>query len=109
MIQLVLDLDPNRVKLGFADSVQTRLAQHRTSAPAAKMLKWWPCKQSWERTVMDALAAVSGKLILNEVFEFSDVAAVIERADQLFALLPDPGTGVPVSDRSPFREGEGAV
>jgi len=60
-IQLVPDLDPNRVKLGFADSVEIRLAQHRTSAPTARLLKSWPCKRNWERTVMDALAAVGGR------------------------------------------------
>lgn len=106
-IQLVPELDPNRVKLGFADSVETRLAQHRTSAPTAKLLKAWPCKRSWERTAMDALAAIGGRLILNEVFEFSDIDAVIKRADEFFALLPDPAKKVPVSDSSPHREGEG--
>jgi len=109
-IQIVPDLDPNRVKLGFADNVETRLAQHRTSAPTARLLKSWPCKRTWERTVMDALAAVGGRLILNEVFEFSDVDTVLRRADELFALLPDPASRVPVSDKSPLggEEEEGA-
>ncbi len=100
-IQLVPDLDPKRVKLGFADNVETRLSQHRTSAPTATLLKSWPCKRSWERTAIDALAAVGGRLILNEVFEFSNVEAVLQRADELFALLPDPTAKVPVSDSSP--------
>jgi len=108
-IQLVPDLDPNRVKLGFADNVETRLAQHRTSAPTARLLKSWPCRRSWERMAMDALAAVGGRLILNEVFEFPDVDAVIKRADELFALLPDPASKVPVSEKSPHGGAQGTA
>lgn len=104
IIQLVPDLDPNRLKLGFADNVEARLAQHRTSAPTAKLLKSWPCKRSWERTAIDALTAVAGRLILNEVFEFSDVDAVLKRGDEFFALLPDPAHDVPLSDKSPHRQ-----
>jgi hypothetical protein len=58
---------------------------------------------------MDALAAVSGRLILNEVFEFSDVEAVLKRGDEFFAVLPDPTAKVPVSDKSPHSRGEGAA
>ena len=108
VIQLVPDLDPKRVKLGFASNVATRLAEHRTAAPTAKLLKLWPCKRNWERTAIDALA-VGGRLILNEVFEFSDVEALIKRGDELFALLPDPSTVVAVSDKSPHRGGEGVA
>jgi len=41
-------LPPNRVKIGFADSVEKRLAEHRTAGPTAKLLKAWPCKRSWD-------------------------------------------------------------
>ena len=33
LIQLIPELDPKRIKLGFADNVSNRLSQHRTSAP----------------------------------------------------------------------------
>jgi hypothetical protein len=105
IIQLVPDLDPTRLKLGFADTVEARLAQHRTSAPTARLLKSWPCKRIWERTAIDALAAVGGRLILNEVFEFSDVDAVLKRGDEFFALLPDPARDIPLADKSPHNEG----
>lgn len=104
VIQLVPELDPNRVKLGFADNVDTRLAQHRTSAPTAKLLKSWPCKRSWERTAMDAIVSIGGKFILNEVFEFENMDAVLKRGDEFFSLLPDPGSEVALSARSPYRE-----
>ncbi len=109
VIQLVPELDAKRVKLGFADNAEARLVQHRTSAPTAKLLKSWPCRRSWERTVIDALAAVGGRLILNEVFEFSDIDILLKRADELFALLPHPTESVPLSNSSPHREDQGAV
>ena len=104
VIQLVPELDPDRVKLGFADNVETRLAQHRTSAPTAKLLKSWPCKRSWEHAAMDAIVSIGGKLILNEVFEFDNMDAVLKQGDEFFTLLPRPGSEVPLSARSPYQE-----
>lgn len=103
IIQLIPELDPKRIKLGFADDVNVRLSQHRTSAPTAVVLKSWPCKRSWEGTVIDALASVGGKLILNEVYEFQDVQALLKHAEQLFVLLPDPGKKVLLADASPHQ------
>ena len=48
VIQLVPELDPQRLKLGFAESISQRHSQHRTAAPTAKVLHTWPCKRSWE-------------------------------------------------------------
>jgi hypothetical protein len=101
VVQLVPELDPNRVKLGFADDAFGRLSQHRTAAPTAKLLKTWPCKRSWEWTIIDAISAVGCKLILNEVYECCDVANLLARGDQLFAMLPDPRKPVELSGVSP--------
>lgn len=105
VVQLVPELDPNRVKLGFADDAPNRLAQHRTAAPTAKLLKTWPCKRSWEWTVIDALSTADCKLILNEVYECCDVARLLTHGDQLFAMLPDPWKPVELSDVSPNING----
>jgi len=102
IIQLVPELDPKRIKLGFAEDINARLLQHRTSAPTAIVLKSWPCKRSWEGTVIDALASVGGKLILNEVYEFGEIESLLNHAELLFALLPDPGKKVPLADASPY-------
>lgn len=56
VIQLVPEALPNRVKIGFADNVEKRLAEHRTAAPTAKLLKAWP----W--SVSRALGAACKKL-----------------------------------------------
>ncbi len=100
VIQLVPDLDSKHFKLGFAEDVSTRLAQHRTAAPTARVVKSWPRKRSWESTVMDALSAVGCRLILNEVFECDDLDALLKHGDALFALLLEPARRPELSDLS---------
>jgi hypothetical protein len=69
LIQLVPEALPNRVKIGFADNVEKRLAEHQTAAPTVKLLKSWPCKRSWDYAAMDSIMRTGCKLVLNEVFE----------------------------------------
>jgi hypothetical protein len=102
VIQLVPELDPRRIKLGFADDVTARLAQHRTTAPTVILVRSWPCKRSWEGTAIDCLSA-GCRLILNEVYECDDLPALIERADRFFALLPDPERKAELSNHSPLN------
>jgi hypothetical protein len=104
IIQLVPELDPKRLKLGFAGDLSDRLAQHRTAAPTAKIVKSWPCRRSWETTVMDCLSAVSCRHILNEVFDCENLNALINRGDELFSILPDPKDKSVLSEHSPYRE-----
>jgi hypothetical protein len=103
VIRLVPELDPRRLKLGFADDLQSRLGQHRTVAPTAAVIKSWPCKRAWEKTVMDCLTGANCRLILNEVFECDDVDDLIRCADNLFALLPDPAAKALLADVSPHN------
>jgi len=103
VIHLIPELDPGRLKLGFADDLNSRLAQHRTAAPTAVVARSWPCKRAWEGTVMDCLTGANCRLIMNEVFECDDVDLLLARADQLFALLPDPAARVSLADSSPFN------
>ena len=103
VIQLVPELDPHRIKLGFADDAATRLNQHRTSAPTAQLLKTWSCRRAWETTVMDCLTATSCQLILNEVFECEDLDKLLECGDAIFELLPDPNSRSALSDASPHK------
>ena len=103
VIELVPELCPNRVKLGFANNVAERLGQHRTASPTAQVKKTWPCRRSWERTVMDALTAQGCLLLLNEVFECENLDALIKRGDVLFALLPSPRFVIPLAEHSPLR------
>jgi len=103
VVQLVPELDPRRIKTGYADDLSSRLAQHRTAAPTAKLVKSWPCRRSWEGTVMDCLTANGCKLILNEVFECEDIDAIVQRAEQLFSVLPAPQSRPALSEHSPHK------
>ncbi len=103
IIQLVPELDPRRLKLGYADNIDNRLSQHRTAAPTATVSKSWPCKRTWESTVMDALTAKHCRLILNEVFECDEPDTLMRFADTLFDLLPNPKERPPLSDHSPHN------
>ena len=104
VIQLVPELDPSRVKLGFAIDMNDRLAQHRTAAPTASIMKTWPCKRSWEQTVMDALVADGCRHMLNEVYECDDLDGLIAKGDALFKLFPDPTRQIELSEKSPLRQ-----
>jgi len=102
VVQLVPELDPSRIKLGFTTDMNERLSQHRTAAPTSAVLKTWPCRRAWETTVIDCLVCAGCKLILNEVYECPDIAALLDRGDELFQLLPDPRDSVDLSDGSPL-------
>jgi len=104
VIQLVPELDPRRIKLGFALDLSERLAQHKTAAPTATILKSWPCKRAWELTAMDSLSCSNCELIMNEVFESHDLNALLRRGDEFFALLPDPAKKQALSEHSPYRK-----
>lgn len=108
VIQLVPEALPNRVKIGFADNVDKRLAEHRTAAPTAKLLKAWPCKRSWDYAAMDSVAREGCKLVLNEVFE-GDVQGFIDRGDRFFSVMPSPDSERELSEHSPLYESEDAA
>jgi hypothetical protein len=105
LIQLVPEALPNRVKLGFADSVDRRLGEHRTAAPTARLLKSWPCKRSWDFAAMDCITRTGCKLVLNEVYE-GDIQGFIDRAGAFFALMPNPDNERELSEHSPLYDAE---
>lgn len=89
IIQLEPELDPRRLKLGFAASVDDRIRKHMTSAPFSKVLAKWPCRLIWEKTVIDCLTGNSEK-IYTEVFRVQDVNMTIQTAAAFFDLMPKP-------------------
>ena len=88
IIQLEPDLEPGRLKLGFASSVEERLRAHKTSAPFAKVLKCWPCKPLWEKTAIESIT-VGCERIHTEVFRAEEIGDVVARAENFFDLMPD--------------------
>jgi hypothetical protein len=101
IIQLIPEALPNRVKIGYADNVEQRLSEHHTAAPTAKLLKSWPCKRSWDYAAMDSITREGCKLVLNEVYE-GDIDGFLRRADQFFAVMPDPDIEKELSEHSPL-------
>ncbi len=103
IIQLIPEALPNRVKIGFSNDPDARLAQHRTAAPTAKLLKSWPCKRSWDYAAMDSITRKDCKLVLNEVYE-CDVEGFLQRGNAFFSLMPDPNAEKELSEFSPLYE-----
>ena len=87
IIQVIPEFSEFRVKLGFADNVETRLSQHKTSAPSAKILNKWDCERTWEKTIIDYVLKLDHEKIGNEVFEFKDIKKLISHIDILFNIL----------------------
>lgn len=102
VVQLVPDLDPRRIKLGFAADLTDLLAQHRTAAPTAMLLRSWRCRRSWESTVMDCLSLHHCRLISSEVFECDDLPALLVRAERWFAVMLDPQRDKGLAECSPM-------
>lgn len=89
VIQIVPDLDPNRVKLGYARNVGQRLQQHRTTSPTAKLVEHWPCKATWEQEAIDCITFLCGcKLVGGEVYDCDSVATVVEYGHGFFDIMP---------------------
>jgi hypothetical protein len=87
VVQLEPDHDPGRFKVGFASNLAERLRAHRTSAPFAEVLKTWPCRPLWERTVIDCVCDECDRLH-TEVFRTDSIDRVITKCDEFFALMP---------------------
>lgn len=88
VIQIVPDLDPNRVKLGYARNVGQRLQQHRTTSPTAQLVQHWPCKEVWEQAARDCVTQEGCKLIGGEVYDCENVITLTEAGHKFFGIMP---------------------
>ena len=88
IIQPVPELDPNRVKLGYAADTKGRLDQYKTICPTAAIVKSWSCLPIWEQTVIASVTRTECERIGVEVYQCDDVAALVQRAVQFFELMP---------------------
>jgi len=88
IIQLIPELAPLRVKLGFASDVNARLQAHRTSAPTASLVASWPCKKTWEIAAIASATRTGCKLIANEVYACDDLETLVQRGSDFFSIMP---------------------
>ena len=80
-LQLLPDLVPNRLKIGFTSSpIERRLHQHRVTCPALVLLARWPASR---RDEPKAHALVAGRLGSCEIFDVLDVDAALRAIDSL--------------------------
>ncbi len=86
-VQLVPELKAERIKLGFSDRLNDRLAEHKTAAPTLKLLYSWPCQRAWEKAAIAAIAK-GERRVGPEAFDFTSVTTAIRRGDRFFDLLP---------------------
>jgi len=87
LLLLEPDHDPGRFKVGIADNFPERLRHLRCSAPMIKVVKTWPCKPLWERTVMDCVTEGCERLH-TEVFRTESIKSVVDRCERFFELMP---------------------
>ena len=87
VVQLEPDHDPGRFKVGFASNMAERLRAHRCSAPFSKVLKTWPCRSLWEKTIIDCVCDGCERLH-TEVFRVDSIDKVISKCDAFFSLMP---------------------
>lgn len=89
VIQTIPDVDTARIKMGFTGTIEDRMSAFRQACPTSKLLKYWPCKKAWERTVMDSISSASHcKHIAGEVYSCSNLDVAIRHGNELFRLLP---------------------
>jgi hypothetical protein len=104
IIQLVPEALPNRVKIGYTDNLENRLATHQCAAPTARVIASWPCKRSWDYAAMDSVTREECEWVLNEVFE-GDPQEFVRRGKEFFALMPKPDGERRLSEHSPLQKG----
>jgi len=90
IIQLVPELSANRMKLGFATSMTSRLRSHKTTSPTAKLIESWPCRAVWEAAAISSITRIDCEWVGGEVFDCGDVDALRARGEEFFAIMPKP-------------------
>lgn len=88
VVQLLPDVASGRVKLGFAQVLDSRLESYRTTSPHAQVLKSWRCRRVWELAAIASATRSGCQNLGQEVFECDDMPALIDRCEQFFSLLP---------------------
>jgi hypothetical protein len=87
LLRLEPDYDPNRFKVGFASNLNERLRQHRCSAPYVQVVKTWPCRRLWEKTVIECVTEGCERLH-TEIFKAQSIETLEAKCDQFFSIMP---------------------
>ena len=66
-----------RVKLGWSERMDQRLATYRTLIPDLRVLAVWHTPDAWVERMLLKRAAVIGRRVGEELFEFDDTPAAV--------------------------------
>ena len=79
---------PDRIKVGFSSSLESRLSTYKTTNPDAEIIGSWRCKRNWEVAAIALVEATpSCSHVASELFDCSDFEELQSRCDTLFDLL----------------------
>lgn len=87
VVVLMPDLAPNRIKIGFANSIQSRLSAHRTTCPQLELIKSWPCQRNFEAAAIAAAINDDCMLYGGEVYDTQSIEKVVNRLDSFFYMV----------------------
>ena len=87
VIQLLPDEIPDRIKIGYTNNLDGRLADHRVTNPTLKLVESWPCKRTWERAATASITREGCSHVGGEVYQ-GDIQGFLHRAGAFFALMP---------------------
>ncbi|MGR3294288.1 MAG: hypothetical protein ACUZ9M_09770 [Candidatus Scalindua sp.] len=91
IIQLHPEDIPNRFKIGYSDKLDVRQSDHRTIAPTLKLVKFWPCKRTWENAARASITRDGCTYIGGEVYD-GNVQVLIDHSEAFFSVMPQPTT-----------------
>lgn len=84
---LMPDIAPNRIKIGFANSIPSRMDAHRTTCPRLQLIKYWPCRRTFEPAVIAVAITAGSALYGGEVYDVESIDDVVRRIDAFFAMV----------------------
>jgi len=76
-----------RLKIGWSDNIVDRLNTYRGLVPDLRVLRIWPCSESWAEQMALKWARHNGRQIGEEVFEFEDNAVAVSSLDDVFGAV----------------------
>ena len=83
VILLIPEFSKKRIKAGFSSRIDTRIAEHLTTVPTAKLIYSAPCMRSWESFLLSYVHS-HGTKIKSEVFDVPNVNGMIKNLQTLF-------------------------
>jgi len=90
LVQLLPDLSPNRVKIGYTADILARIRDFKTTCPDLKLVKTWQCsRQTLEPGIVSMIITSDDKSISNEVYQLKNIEDTLRRAEEVFKLLEE--------------------